>query len=328
MSAGMLIALRTLSFSARTSLRVEARRLFHADQREQLQQVVLQHVAGGAGGVVEGGAGADADVLGHRDLHRVDVLGVPHRLEQVVGEAQGQDVLDRLLAQVVVDAEDVLRGEDLVDQLVERHRGLQVVAERLLHHDPAPAAGLRVVGHPGAGELVEHQREGGRRDGEVERGVARDAVALAQVVQGGGQVVERGVVVERAGDELELAGQPLPDVLAPRGPGALLRGLVGQRLEVAVAPVAAGEAQDHETGRQQAAVGQVVDGRDELLTGQVTGDSEDHQSTRLRDPGKPAVLCGTQRIAHGCHPASFSGVAAGLSAAAARPWWAAGRRRS
>ena len=35
-------------------------------------------------------------------------LRVPHRLEQRVGEAQRQDVLDRLLAQVVVDAEHVL----------------------------------------------------------------------------------------------------------------------------------------------------------------------------------------------------------------------------
>jgi hypothetical protein len=37
------------------------------------------------------------------------VVGVPDRLEQRVGEAQRQQVLDRLLAQVVVDPEDVLR---------------------------------------------------------------------------------------------------------------------------------------------------------------------------------------------------------------------------
>ena len=204
--------------------------------------MVLQHVPGGAGGVVEAGPGADADVLGHGDLHRVDVLGVPQRLEQVVGEPQGEDVLDRLLAQVVVDPEDVLAGEDVVDQVVERLRRRQVVAERLLHHHPPPAAGLGVVRHAGAGELLEHHRERRRRDGEVEGGVARDAVGVAQLVQGRGEVVERGVVVERAADELDVAGQPRPHLLPPRGPGVLLRRLVGQRLEVAVAPVAAGEA--------------------------------------------------------------------------------------
>ena len=46
--------------------------------------------------------------LGDVDLHVVDVLPVPDRLEQAVGEAEGQDVLRRLLAQEVVDAEDLL----------------------------------------------------------------------------------------------------------------------------------------------------------------------------------------------------------------------------
>ena len=50
--------------------------------------------------------------LGHGDLHVVDVAPVPDRLEQGVGEAERQDVLHRLLAQVVVDAEDLALVED------------------------------------------------------------------------------------------------------------------------------------------------------------------------------------------------------------------------
>ena len=76
------------------------------------------------------------------------------------------------------------------------------------------------------------------------------------------------------------------------GAGVLLRGLAGQRLEVAVAPVAAGEAEQHEAGRQQAAVGQVVDGRDQLLAGQVAGDAEDDQRARLRDRAAAAGRAG------------------------------------
>ena len=138
--------------------------------------MVLQDVAGRAGLLVEAGAAPDADVLGHRDLHGVDVVGVPDRLEQRVGEPQRQQVLDRLLAEVVVDAEDVLRGEDRVDERVELLRRLEVVAERLLDDDPAPATGSGVVGHPGALHLLEHDRERRRRDGQVERGVAEGAV--------------------------------------------------------------------------------------------------------------------------------------------------------
>ena len=80
-------------------------RRLHRHQREQLQHVVLDHVAQRAGTVVVAAAVLDAEGLGHGDLHVVDVLRVPQRLEQRVGEAQRQQVLHRLLAEVVVDAE-------------------------------------------------------------------------------------------------------------------------------------------------------------------------------------------------------------------------------
>jgi hypothetical protein len=60
--------------------------------------VVLHHVAQGPGGVVVAGAAAlHAQVLGHGDLHELDVLAVPERLEDGVVEAEGEEVLDRLL---------------------------------------------------------------------------------------------------------------------------------------------------------------------------------------------------------------------------------------
>ena len=71
----------TFCFSCAEALGVERRRLLHRDQRHQLEQVVLDDVARGADAVVVAGAAADADVLGHGDLHVVDVVGVPERLE-------------------------------------------------------------------------------------------------------------------------------------------------------------------------------------------------------------------------------------------------------
>jgi len=61
------------------------------------------HVPVGAGVIVEVGASVDRERLGHVDLYVGDVLVVPDRLEQAVGEPEGQDVVDRLLAQEVVD---------------------------------------------------------------------------------------------------------------------------------------------------------------------------------------------------------------------------------
>ena len=54
-----------------------------------------------------------------RDLDVVDELAVPDRLEDPVREAKGEHVLDRLLAEVVVDPEDLLLGEVAADQLRE-----------------------------------------------------------------------------------------------------------------------------------------------------------------------------------------------------------------
>ena len=57
--------------------------------------------------VVVAGAVSDAHVLRHGDLHMVDVVAVPERLEDRVGEARHQDVLHGLLAEVVIDAVDL-----------------------------------------------------------------------------------------------------------------------------------------------------------------------------------------------------------------------------
>ena len=99
--------------------RVQRRRRLHRDQRHELEHVVLHHVAQCAALVVVPAAVADAERLADRDLHVVDVLVVPDRLEDRVGEPHHHQVLHRLLAEVMVDAEDLLLGEVLVQQLVQ-----------------------------------------------------------------------------------------------------------------------------------------------------------------------------------------------------------------
>ena len=106
-----------------------------AMKAEDLEQVRHHHVAIGAGLLVERGALAEPERLGHVDLHVVDEVAVPDRLEQAVGEAERQDVLRRLLAEEMVDAENLLLGEHLVQLGVERHRAGEIGAERLFHDD-------------------------------------------------------------------------------------------------------------------------------------------------------------------------------------------------
>jgi hypothetical protein len=101
---------------------VEYRRRLHRHQRQQLHQVILQHVAHGAGGVVVAGAPAHALRLGHGDLHVVDVVAVPDRLDQGVGEAEHQQVLHRFLAEVMIDAVNLVLVEIVVQLCVQRAR--------------------------------------------------------------------------------------------------------------------------------------------------------------------------------------------------------------
>ena len=109
---------------------------------EQLQHVVLDQVAQRPGLVVVARAAADADVLGGGDLHVVDVVAVPQRLEHAVGEAERQHVLDGLLAEVVVDAEDLRLVEDAQHARVQLAGLLERGAERLLDDHPHLRVGV------------------------------------------------------------------------------------------------------------------------------------------------------------------------------------------
>jgi hypothetical protein len=239
--------------------------LLDGREGEELEQVVLDDVAGRADAVVVARASADADVLGHGDLHVVDVTAVPQRLEHRVREAQRQDVLDGLLAQVMVDAEDLVGVEDLVHDRVELLRARQIVAEGLLDDGAAPRA-LAALRESVLLQLRDDGREELRRHREIEGEVAARTTGLVQLLDGRLEAAERLVVVEDALHEAHPLGQLLPDLLAERGARMLLDGVVHDLREVLVLPVAAGESHEGEARRQQPAVREVVDGRHQLFT--------------------------------------------------------------
>ena len=111
--------------------------------------------------VVEAAARSDVERLGHVDLDVVDVIAVPDRLEQPIREPQREDVLRRLLAEEVVDPEDLGLVEDLVHLGVQLLGALEVGPERLLH-DHAGA-----FGQSGFAQRVDHVDGGGRRHAQV-----------------------------------------------------------------------------------------------------------------------------------------------------------------
>src|SRR5208283_1101609 len=100
----------------------------HRREGEDLEQMGDDHVAIGASLFVESDAVSEVQRLRHVDLDVVDEIAVPDRLEQPVGEAEGEDVLRRLLAEEMVDAEYLFVFEDLADRRIETPRTGQVGA--------------------------------------------------------------------------------------------------------------------------------------------------------------------------------------------------------
>ena len=117
--------------------------------------MVLHDVTDGAGLLVEGATLLDPERLGNGDLDARDGIAVPDAFEDRVAEAEDQEVLDCLLAEVVVDAEDPLLGKDGVNRLVERTCGREVMSERLLDDQRGS------VGEVGFADAVDQRRERG-----------------------------------------------------------------------------------------------------------------------------------------------------------------------
>ena len=136
---------------------------------------------------------------------------------------------------------------------VELARGLEVVAERLLHHDAAPRA-VAAVGEAVLLELVDHVAEELRRDRQVEGVVAAGAADLVELLDGAPQRAEGDVVAEVALHEPEALGELAPHLLAELGAGVLADRVVHDLGEVLVGPVAAGVA-DQAEARAAAARG-------------------------------------------------------------------------
>ena len=173
--------------------RVRAGGRLHRRRREQLHEMVHDHVAQGADRVVEMPAILDPKALGHRDLHAREVVSVPHRLEHRVGEAQVQDLFEAHLAEEVVDPIQLRLLHEPVQFSGQRARGGDIVAERLLHHDPgALAEQLRAC------EALHDRREQRRRYLQVEDGGVGLAIYRSYSRDGGIQIARENRIAQRA----------------------------------------------------------------------------------------------------------------------------------
>ena len=228
---GGRIALQHLHLLVPHRLGGEVDRRLHRRQRDELEQVVLEHVADRAGLLVERRAALDPDRLGDGDLDVVDELAVPDRLEDPVREAEREQVLDRLLAEVVVDPEDLALLEVAVDLVVQARALAPVGAERLLDDHARPALPLVAA----AADLLDQRRDRRRRDREVEDAVPGRPALLGRASRAARSARPRPLVRGEVGRRCSASrGEPLPDLLVDRVAAELADGLLHPRPELRV----------------------------------------------------------------------------------------------
>jgi hypothetical protein len=203
---------------------------------------------------------------------------VPRRLEQAVGEPQGQDVLHRLLAEEVVDPEDLRLLEGVAEHDVQRPRGGEVGAERLLR-DQSGSVDQVVLG-----EHLDGGGHGRRRDRQVQQAayVGQQAAGLLEqpVLGLPHGLGERRTVVGRRRDERDplqqRAGDLVVDLL-----DELVEGGADLAAELLVGAGGAASAADHlEVLRESPGRGQPVETGEQLAGREVAGRAEEDQHVR------------------------------------------------
>src|SRR6185503_2921534 len=132
------------------------------------------HVAQRASLLVERTATFNAERLRRGDLHMINVVPVPNRLEDSVAKPENQNVLHRLFAEIVIDAKHLVLVKHSIYLMIQLPSRIQIVTERLLNHNAnAPLFWLR---HALRAKVLDNRREVLRRSREVEQPIGPDVL--------------------------------------------------------------------------------------------------------------------------------------------------------
>ena len=99
------------------------------------------------------------EILCHGDLDALDLSAVPERLKERILEAEKDHVMNRPLAEVMVDAEDVLLVESPEQNPIKRLRRNKVVTEGFFNDDSSALSTVCL------GQLFHDEPKQRRRDG-------------------------------------------------------------------------------------------------------------------------------------------------------------------
>ena len=217
------------------------------------------------------------------------MIAVPQRLEDAVGEAQHQNVLDGFFAEEMIDAVDLVLGQHLEDLGVESPRRGKVMPEGLLNDHPPPCF-LRLVGEAGAAELLDHRTKEPVSDRQIEQDIGC-AVLPAELL--GQQLLEPAVsfrLRKISANIMHALHEPCPGRLVERLPLAAgpSEGLnhAGQVLAPSLGGlIVTVDADQGEVFRKLPAPDEIVESWHDETLGQIAGGAENHHGRG----GRPAA---------------------------------------
>src|SRR5207237_3327574 len=188
-----------------------------------------------------------------------------------------KDVLDGLIAEVVIDAEDLVLSEDLMDRFGELSCRLTVAPERLLDDDARPSGpAAKAMDADG----FHDRRVRSRRRREIEQPIRVGAELDVEMVEALAESVVAMIV--RGRDEEEVLGEGLPHLLVQRfGPAVLADRVVELRAVLIVGQRLARRADDREAARKEALQREAVERGHQLALGEVTRSAKDNDRRRL-----------------------------------------------
>ena len=222
--------------------------------------------------LVERGAIVDRERLGHVELDVVDELAVPDGLEEAVREPEGEDVLHRLLPEVVVDPKDLLLVEHRVNQGVQLPRALDVRAERLLDDH------LRASGQLRLAETTDDVREDLGRNGAEDQPLGGAELTIGFLDRALDR--RRGARSEPSADVDAPLREPVPALaLGVRAP-ELRDGAPRDLAKLVVRELAARGCDQAPCLRKQPCDLEVVETGQELAPGEVARSSEEDDRRR------------------------------------------------
>src|SRR5208282_2434485 len=124
--------------------------------------MILHNIAYRPGPIIESAAALYPKVFRHRDLYALHIVAIPERFHKRVGEAKDKDVIDRQLAQVMIDAKNVFLLEMAEQKPIQMLRRFKIKSERLFHDDSGTGRTTATVL-----QLFQHNFEKCWRNGEI-----------------------------------------------------------------------------------------------------------------------------------------------------------------